>query len=152
MKSFSEKKIRQWWLWLILIGIGSLPIIFGFQQFVCNNSLGGNQMSDEGLVLFILLTLCLLGLFLAMKLEIHIDKKEVHFIFFPFVGKHVSWIDIKITKVVNYGFVRGFGIRICTNYATVYNVSVKYGLALELRNRKKILIGPQKEKRTIRIY
>jgi len=147
MKSFSEKqKFRQWWLWLILIGIGLLPIIFGYQQFIGNNSLGYNPMSDEGLLLFTLLTFCLLGLFLAMKLEIHIDNKEVHFIFFPFVRKHVSWIDIKSAKVVNYGFVGGWGIRIGTKYGTVYNVNGKYGLALEFKNGKKVLIGTQKEK------
>ena len=147
MKSFSEKqKFRQWWLWLILIGMGLLPIIFGYKQFVWNISLGDNSISDEGLALFIILTFCLLGLFFVMKLETHIDNKELHFIFFPFVRKHLSWTDIKSAKVVNYGFVGGWGIRIGTDYGTVYNISGKYGLALELRNGKKILIGTQKEK------
>lgn len=53
--------------------------------------------------------------------------------------------DIKSAKVVNYGFVGGWGIRLWTAYGTVYNIKGNKGLAIELFNGEKFLIGTQKE-------
>ena len=65
--------------------------------------------------------------------------------FFPFKKKRVEWNEIKNTKVINYGFVGGWGIRLWTKYGTVYNMKGNKGLAIELKNGKKFLIGTQKE-------
>lgn len=59
--------------------------------------------------------------------------------------KSVEWEDVKQAKVVDYGFVGGWGIRFGTEYGTVYNIKGKKGLAIELNNGKKFLIGTQKE-------
>jgi hypothetical protein len=48
-------------------------------------------------------------------------------------------------KVLNYGFVGGWGVRLWTKYGTVYNVKGNIGLAIELKNGTKFLIGTQKE-------
>ena len=64
---------------------------------------------------------------------------------FPFIKKRVSWKEIKSAEVVNYGFVGGWGIRLWTNFGTVYNIKRNKGLAIELTNGKKFLIGTQKE-------
>ena len=63
---------------------------------------------------------------------------------FPFVKKHFAWKDIQGAKTLRYGFVGGYGIRLLTPYGTVYNIKGKEGLALELKNGKKYLIGSQK--------
>lgn len=65
--------------------------------------------------------------------------------FFPFVRKKVNWNEIKNIEVINYGFVGGWGIRLWTKYGTVYNMKGNKGLAIELNNGKKFLIGTQKE-------
>ena len=65
--------------------------------------------------------------------------------FFPFVKKEFQWSEIQKSKVVNYGFVGGWGIRLFTKYGTVYNIRGNKGLAIELKNGKKYLIGTQKE-------
>ena len=59
--------------------------------------------------------------------------------------KRVGWNEIKSTKVVNCGLVGGWGIRLWTKYGTVYNTKGNKGLAIELKNGKKFLIGTQKE-------
>ena len=66
-------------------------------------------------------------------------------IFFPFTRIRVEWNEIKNAKVVNYGFVGGWGIRLWTQYGTVYNMKGNKGLAIELKTGKKFLIGTQKE-------
>ena len=64
--------------------------------------------------------------------------------FVPFIKKHVDWNEVKSIKVIDYGFVGGWGIRLGTTFGTVYNIKGKMGLAIELINGKKFLIGTQK--------
>ena len=47
--------------------------------------------------------------------------------------------------MINYGFVGGWGIRLFTDYGTVYNTRGNKGLALKLQNGKRLVIGTQRE-------
>ena len=87
----------------------------------------------------------MLGLFIAMKLKSKIDHDKIELSFFPFVKKTIKWTEIKKAEVVNYGFVAGWGIRLSAKYGTVYNIKGNKGLAIELLNGNKYLIGTQKE-------
>ena len=139
-----EQRFTQWWLWLILIGLALLPILGMYQQLYLGKAFGNRPMSDTGLGLFALLTFCFVGFFWRMRLKTTIDQKEIRMQFFPFTKKQVPWETIKTVKVVNYGFVGGWGIRLGTKYGTVYNIKGKMGLAITLTNGKKFLIGTQK--------
>ncbi len=140
-----EQKFTQWWLWLILIPVGILPIFGIYKQLILGDKFGDKPMSDLELVIFTLFVFSLIGFFFIMKLKTSIDKNGIQMSFFPFVRKKVNWNEIKNTEVVNYGFVGGWGIRLWTKYGTVYNMKGNKGLAIELNNGKKFLIGTQKE-------
>ena len=140
-----EQKFNQWWLWLILILMGVLPIIGIYKQLILGEKLGDNPMSDISLLIFSIIMFSLVGLFLIMKLKTSIDKNGINMHFFPFIKKSVDWQQIKNVKVVNYGFVGGWGIRLWTKYGTVYNVKGDKGLEIVLKSGKKFLIGTQKE-------
>jgi hypothetical protein len=140
-----EQKFTQWWLWLILIGIGTLPLYGIYSQFILGEKMGTNPMSDVGLLLFSVFVFCFLLLFYLMRLKTEIDQDEIRMNFFPFVKKRIQWNQIKKADVVNYGFVGGWGIRLWTSYGTVYNTKGDRGLAIELLDGKKLLIGTQKE-------
>jgi len=140
-----EQKFTQWWLWLILIPIGVLPVIGIYKQLITGERFGDKPMSDFGLIIFAIITFLLLGLFFVMKLKTSIDKNGIRMSFFPFVKKKVDWNELKNIKVVNYGFIGGWGIRLWTKYGTVYNIKGNKGLAIELKSGKKFLIGTQKE-------
>lgn len=140
-----EQKFNQWWLWLILILMGVLPIIGIYKQLILEEKLGDNPMSDISLLIFSIIMFSLVGLFLIMKLKTSIDKNGINMYFFPFIKKSVDWQQIKNVKVVNYGFVGGWGIRLWTKYGTVYNVKGDKGLEIVLKSGKKFLIGTQKE-------
>ena len=145
IKFKEEQKFTQWWLWLILVPIGFLPIIGICKQIILGESFGDKPMSDIGLIIFAIFIFSLLGLFILMKLKTNIDNDKIEMNFFPFVKKTTKWTDIKKAEVVNYGFVGGWGIRLWTKYGTVYNIKGNKGLAIELMNGKKYLIGTQKE-------
>jgi hypothetical protein len=139
-----EQRFTQWWLWVILIGIGIIPIIGIYKQLILGVKFGDEPMSNLGLILTSILIFSLIALFRLMTLKTKIDKYEIRMNFFPFVKKRVYWKDIKSAKMVNYGFV-GYGIRFGSKYGTVYNMNGKRGLAIELQNGKKFVIGTQKE-------
>jgi hypothetical protein len=120
---FKEKqRFTQWWLWLILIPIGVLPVVGIFQQLILGEEFGDNPMSNFGLILFAVFVFALLGLFLMMRLKTEIDQNEIRMSFIPFVKKRIKWTEIKKAEVVNYGFVGGWGIRLSIEYGTVYNI------------------------------
>lgn len=140
-----EQKFTQWWLWLILLPIGLLPIIGIYKQIILGEPFGDKPMPDIGLIIFTIFIFSLLGLFKVMKLKTNIDNDKIEMSFFPFVKKTTKWTDMKKAEVINYGFVGGWGIRLRTKYGTVYNIKGNKGLAIELLNGKKYLIGTQKE-------
>lgn len=140
-----EQKFTQWWLWIILIGIGILPTFGIYKQLILGEKFGDKPMSDFGLIIFSILIFGLIAMFYFMQLKTEINQNEIRMNFFPFVRKKVNWKEIKKAEVVNYGFVGGWGIRLWTKFGTVYNMKGNKGLAIELTNGKKFLIGTQKE-------
>ena len=86
-----------------------------------------------------------IGHWTIIGLKTEIDPSTIRVVFFPFIKKTFDRAEIKSSEVINYGFVGGWGIRIGTRYGTVYNVSGKMGLAIELKNGKKYCVGTQRE-------
>lgn len=143
---FQEKqRFTQWWLWLLLIGLTLIPLYGVYQQLLRDQPAGDKPMSDWGLLAFLLFMLLFLLFFWLMQLSTTITAKTIHFRFFPVTNQQINWEDIEAAEVLNYGFVGGWGIRIGTQYGTIYNTSGKIGLALRLKNGKKICVGTQEQ-------
>ncbi|MGM0478413.1 MAG: hypothetical protein ACQERC_04245 [Bacteroidota bacterium] len=140
-----EQKFTQWWLWLILISIGSLILTGLLMQLFLGLPFGNKPMSNAALIAVTFLVILLIGLLKKTKLKTHIDERRLHIHFYPFFKKKTSWNEVKKAEVVDYGFVGGWGIRPWTKYGTVFNIRGRKGLAVELTNGKKYLIGTQKE-------
>jgi hypothetical protein len=138
-----EQQITQWWLWLLLIGLALIPVYGMYKQVILGEVFGDKPMSNSGLIVAAIISFGLLLLFWVSKLVIKIDQKEIQIQFFPFTNRVVEWKDVKSAEVIKYGFV-GYGIRLFTKYGTVYNTKGNKGLALELKNGKKLLVGTQK--------
>lgn len=145
-KFIEQQKFTQWWLWLILTGIGLLPFFGIYKQLIVGEEFGSKPMSDIGLLIFSFFIFSFIALFWFMQLKTEIDENRIKIYFFPFIKKKVNWNEIKSVKVINYGFVGGWGIRLWTKYGTVYNIKGKSGLAIELKNGEKFLIGTKKKK------
>ncbi|WP_394750554.1 hypothetical protein [Spongiimicrobium salis] len=137
---------RQWWLWLILLGIGIIPTLGIYKQFVLGETFGSHPMSNIGLLVFACIVYGFIGLFWCMRLRTEINSSGIHFEFLPFVRKSILWEHVEKAELIDYGFVGGWGIRWPTAYGTVYNVKGRKGLAIQLKTGKKMVIGTQKEK------
>ena len=69
--SFQEvQKFTPWWLWVLLIGIGFIPVLEIYQQLILGQPFGDKPMPDVGLLLLAVFVFCLIALFWSMQLKI----------------------------------------------------------------------------------
>ena len=148
---FSEtQKFKQWWIWLILLGINGQSFYAIYIQVIKEQPYGNNPMSDMGLFISAGLMLLLTVLFFTFRLETKIENDGIYVKFFPFhlSYKHYGWNKIsksyvrKYNPILEYG---GWGFRLgIFGKGRAFNVSGNQGLQLEFNDRKKLLIGTNK--------
>ena len=133
------QKFNQWWLWLILFAAILFPLYF------FANASSEDRKHLLVLTIVFLVEGVILLVFWMIQLRTEIDSKKISVHFYPFMRKTFLWNEVDSAKVVNYGFVGGWGIRFFTKYGTVFNIRGNKGLALKRKNGKKFLVGTQKE-------
>ena len=140
-----QQKFNQWWLWLLLATVALVPFYAFFQMFTTSDDISEKLLNNKSILIPFAVFMVVIGFFLITKLKTEIDQEELRLKFFPFTKKTVKWSEVKSAKVIQYGFVGGWGIRLYTQYGTVYNTRGNKGLAIELKNGNKFLIGTQKQ-------
>ena len=148
---FTERqRFKQWWIWLILLGMNGLFIFGSFLQLVLGKQFGDKPMSNNGLLLMTFLTILLSILFYCIRRETQIKKDRIYFRFFPFQRKfkYFNWSMIKKCYVRKYKPLTeygGWGWRISiSGRGTAFSISGNQGLQLEFLNDKKMLIGTKR--------
>ena len=137
---FKEKqRFRQWWFWIFIIPLGALPLFGIYNQLILGEPWGDNPMSDFGLIVFSIFIYGTIILLYNIKLVTVINQYGIFIRFAPFRRKRIRWEQLKNVECIEYGFVGGWGIRLCTKYGTVYNVKGNQGLFLEYKSGKKKL-------------
>ena len=140
-----KQKFRQWWIWVILIPINLLFILGLYRQLILGEDFGNNPMPDFALISISAFLFLLSYFFWGTRLKLKIDRYHIQIDFFPFIRKKIKWGDVQSAKLIDYGFV-GYGMRMGGKHGTVYNIKGRMGLAIELKNGKKLVIGSQKPK------
>lgn len=138
------QKFTQWWIWLMLGMVALIPLWGIVQQIILGHPLGDNPMSDLGLVLFAVFTFAFIAFFRSIALITEISPEGISMKFFPFMQKQVSWEDVEQARIVHYRAL-SHGIGIGGSYGTMYNIQGNTGLAIELKDGHKLLIGTQQE-------
>lgn len=128
-----EQKFTQWWVWIILLSLLSIPFYNFFYEGL------------SGLLKSVPIILAV-ALFYFLKLKTKIDENNITINYTLFNNKTVNWTQIKTVKLIDYGFVGGWGVRFWTKYGTVYNIRGCKGLLVGLNNGKTFVVGTQKEK------
>ncbi|MBE7170327.1 MAG: hypothetical protein INR73_07040 [Williamsia sp.] len=148
---FSERqKFKQWWLWVILLGINGLLLFGVFKQLIAGQQFGDKPMSNMGLLLIAGLSLLLTALFYNFRLETQVKKDGIYVRFFPFhLSYHrYTWEKVSRSFIRQYnpiGEYGGWGLRLGpSDTGKALNVSGNQGLQLEFTNKKKLLIGTNK--------
>lgn len=147
---FSEKqKYKQWWIWVILIGLNGLSVFLVYRQIMVEQQFGAKPGS-LGFLMLTGITLLFSIMFFNCRLETTIRTDGIYVRFFPFHlnFKYYHWDSMiksyvrKYSPLLEYG---GWGLRFgILGRGTAFNVSGDKGLQLEFRNHKKLLIGTNK--------
>ena len=138
-----NQRFRQWWLWLILaINCILVGFVF-FKQVVRSVPVGDNPIPNTWLILITSLLALIVLFFWRAELRIRITYDEINMRFHPMYSKKFFWDEIKSAEVIRYDFV-GYGLRLYTKYGSVFNISGRWGLAIELHSGTKFLIGTQR--------
>ena len=149
-----EQQFRQPWLWLLLLVITACVIgMFAhgmYTQLYLGQSWGDRPMSDSALVISaafsFLISAGLTLLFYKLKLITEVGPDGVHIRFFPLTRRKITFDSITSCKARTYRPIReygGWGIRF-NRKGNAYNVSGNWGVQLEFRQGRPLLIGTQR--------
>ena len=78
-----QQRFKQWWLWLIILGIDGLLIYGAVQQLIIGMPFGEQPMSNTGLILAVVLSLALTAFSFSVRLDTRIDRTGLAVRFFP---------------------------------------------------------------------
>lgn len=148
---FSEtQRFRQWWIWVLILGVDAL-FLYGFLfQVVAGGRFGDKPMSDAGLIIAIIICLAFTLLFYNLSLRTTISAEGIHVWFSPIQrkGHFYPWEKILksyVRKYSPFSEFGGWGVRYGRpGKGKALNVSGNMGLQLEFANGKKLLIGTRK--------
>ncbi len=145
---YEKQRFHQWWLYLILIAMNGFFVYLFVQQIIFDQPFGAQPMSNQSLLIALLVSI-LITFFLAnFKLEIKIKDDGLYIRFFPFhfSFRHYRWDVIEklyLRKYSPLGEYGGWGYRFGSG-GKGYTISGNQGLQIELKSNKKLLIGTQK--------
>ena len=134
----------QWTISLVLVPLGLLTLYGSYQQIIVGVPFGTKPGSDSALIIITLFSFSFVLLFQLLHLKTTIDHSKITIYFFPFTKRTLHWSEILRADIIDYVFVFGWGIRLTHKHGTVYNTKGRIGLALQLKNGKKLIIGTQK--------
>ncbi len=148
---FTERQaFRQWWLWLILLGLFGLFAFGSYMQIILEQDFGNNPMSNAGLKWGVGLSLLLILGMYSFRLETAIKREGVYVRFFPLelrYSKH-AWEVIARSYIREYNPISeygGWGWRHGdAQIGKALSISGRMGLQLEFKNGEKLLIGTQR--------
>lgn len=146
---YERQRFRQWWVWLILMGVMGVNVIFFvgiIQQIGFNKPFGSNPMSDAGLMISTIVLFLITVFLLSGSLQTYINDEGVFVKYPPFQVRYkfYDWNTIHSSYVRKYSPLReygGWGVRIGFGATKAYTMSGNMGLQLVLKNGKRILIG-----------
>ena len=80
---YSEKqRFKQWWLWLIMIGLNAIFIFAFIKQVIWSKPVGNQPMGNLGLMGMLLVVCALTVLFFYTRLETQLSEHGVAYRFF----------------------------------------------------------------------
>lgn len=142
-----QQRFRQWWIWLLILGVAALQWWGFIQQIVFGQPWGNNPGPDWMMWLFWLLFGIGLPLFFVyLALIIEVTPQQVSLRFRPFARRNIPLAEIVSVEMRTYQALRefgGFGVR-GSSENRAYNVSGRQGVQLVLRDGRRVLIGSQK--------
>jgi hypothetical protein len=142
-----EQRFRQFWIWILILGVAALQWWGWIQQILLGQPFGDNPAPDW--MVWLLWALFGIGLplsFVYLRLVIEVDDQGVWLRYVPLTQRVIRFDEIDRCEATDYQPLRqygGWGIRgLGSNRA--YNVSGSQGVRLHLRDGSVVVIGSQR--------
>lgn len=148
-KKFIEtQKLKQWWLWLLILASAIFSIYTIIKPVLNNDSTSHGNLSFSIIMpahfwIVVLLTFIILLLLFFMKMTTVVSADKITIKHMYVVNKDIFMKDIASANIITYGFL-GYGKRYSSKHGIVYNIRGNKGLAITLKSGKKYLISTQK--------
>ena len=155
-----SQKFTQWWIWMLLVsGLLLLVGIAGagvYAQLIEGRPFGNKPMSDNGVVIFLILSILFsVALIVFMKsfhLQTKVDRYGITYRFFPLIQK---WHTIYREDILSWNIVNkcvfNYGIHYGLNSKTL-NIYGNTQLTLKLASGKTLNLGTQHPEELMRAY
>lgn len=145
---YEKQRVRQWWVWLSLLGPVLLLLGMMLYQVTTGEEVGDNPAPNEVLILLTLIMGVLAWLTFRTRLETKIDDEGIRVKFSPFHRKwrHYPWDSVtgcevkRFNPVMDYG---GWGIK-----GNSYTVAGRMGMLVRFKDRYSQMVGTQKPAET----
>ncbi|MDY6911592.1 MAG: DUF6141 family protein [Chloroflexota bacterium] len=143
------QRLRQIWLWLIVLCAPAILIYGMIQQLILDNPFGNNPTSDTVLIILgIVLGLGLPCFMYTINLTTEVHTDGLYLKYFPFhlSFREIAFEEIKSYTAQTYSPIKdygGWGIKFGRG-GKAYNVSGNSGVQMELVNGEKLLIGSKR--------
>lgn len=145
IKFEEHQQFRKLWHWLLILGIPLLTL------GVLTVMLSGGGKAGEMIVALSIAsfgTFCLVLLMWFIRLTVRVVDDELDITFRPFAHRRVPLAEIETCNALTYRPLLdagGWGMHYSfTGYGWAYNVYGRRGVALRLKNGKRLLVGSQR--------
>ena len=140
-----EQQFREPWHWMLVLGV---PVVIGSVLVPVLLHSGEKNVLSVVLLSMAVVTCVLALLFYFMRLTVRVTEDELQIRFFPFARRRVALAEIEECKPLTYRPLLdagGWGMHYSfTGYGWAYNVYGRRGVAIGLKNGKRLLIGSQR--------
>ncbi len=149
IRFIETQRFRQTWIWILLAVISGAYMIMVGKQALARGIFADNLISDASLALLGgILFLFLLILYTA-SLKVKINNNGIFYRYIPFHWRFqsIKWDDVERVYVRKYDAISEYGGWAGVKYGSSgkgYIMPGKFGLQLELRDERRILLSTQK--------
>lgn len=142
-----EQRVTSKWIWLLVSCLTAVYFYSLVELIFFDNKTINNPEQDWIFIFFGIIPLILFLLLIKVKLVVVLDDEGCKFRFYPFHLKErvIRWEEIKKIHLRKYNPIfeyGGWGIRVLPFSKNIaFNIKGNYGIQIELKNEKKILLG-----------
>lgn len=144
------QRFKQWWIWLILIGLNTLFISLLTLKIFYGVDVGNKPASLVELIIIGAVTVPLSLFFLGLRLHSELRSDGIYLRFSPLHWKYraFTWDKVERLYIREYKPLKeygGWGLRFgLFGNGMAYNVAGNVGLQLVLKSGRRLLIGTQR--------
>lgn len=143
-----EQRFKQWWIWLLILGLAAFSWWGFIQQIVLGQPYGSNPGPDWVIWLtFLLVGIGMPWLFAAMRLIVTVREDHITIRYKPFTTRRIGFEEIESFEDRTYKPIKeyaGWGIKGWSVERMSYSVSGKEGVELTLCDGNRVMIGSRK--------